>query len=226
MRRHAGYSQDGFVARLDPSLRGYLQLTYSTLLGGSSDDFVHALTLDDRGVAVVVGETSSSNFPTTADGWDTSYNGGPYQDAFIAKLDLLPTGVQMIGASSPGCDGPLAIGVTSIPSIGNSQFAVTCTRAPPNTRGEILIGTGVRTRPIRVVGVDVWLDPLLSLPTDSNGSGASRLVLAIPHDAQLIGVELSAQFCWMGPMNPPPCPPAGFSTSNALRIEIQPVAAR
>ncbi|HZN37809.1 MAG TPA: hypothetical protein VFD82_03345 [Planctomycetota bacterium] len=33
---------------------------------------------------------------------------------------------------------------------------------------------------------------------------------------------LFAQFLWLGPGAPAPCPPMGFSATNALDITIQP----
>ncbi len=39
------------------------------------------------------------------------------------------------GRSSPGCKGPVPISVTSMPKIGNANFALTCGNAPPNATG-------------------------------------------------------------------------------------------
>ena len=73
---------EGFPAALqdDPS-----HLLYSTFVGGSSVDFGAALVLDGAENAVVVGETWSSDFPTTPGAYDTGHNGGDY-DVFVLKL--------------------------------------------------------------------------------------------------------------------------------------------
>ncbi len=118
---------DGFVVRLSPSGSS---LVYATFLGGARDDGVADVALEG-GAAVVAGSTDSTDFPTTAGAFATTYNAGS-SDGFIARLDMLPTGVSAFGVSSPGCFGPLAIGVTSMPFIGNSAFSITCTNAPPN----------------------------------------------------------------------------------------------
>src|ERR1035438_3933473 len=73
-------------------------LTYSTYLGGSSDDLVHAIAVDSRGNVYLAGETVSPDFPVTAGalqpqqagipGNDCSIFTGCYlPDAFVTKLD-------------------------------------------------------------------------------------------------------------------------------------------
>ncbi len=55
---------DGFVAKLNPA---GTSLTYSTYLGGRSEDFVFALAVDSAGRAIVAGGTNSPDFPVTPD---------------------------------------------------------------------------------------------------------------------------------------------------------------
>jgi hypothetical protein len=69
-------------------------LAYSTYLGGGGDDYGYSITIDGSGNAYITGETWSSNFPTTAGAFDTSYNGGvPYTDVFVTKLNASGTAV-------------------------------------------------------------------------------------------------------------------------------------
>jgi hypothetical protein len=218
------YLGDGFVARLSPTGTG---LVYSTFLGGTGNEEASRLALDAQGMATVVGYTSSSGFPTTSGAFDTTHNGGTTfgEDGFITQLDMLPTGVAAFGHSSPGCTGPLAISVTSMPQVGNASFALTCGSAPPQASGLLLL-TGVRfTTPITVLGVEVWIDPTLAywpVSASSNQAGASEAPLPIPRVRALLGLRMFAQFFWVGPTSPPPCPPLGLSASNALDITIQP----
>jgi hypothetical protein len=60
-------------------------LLYSTLLGGNEGDYGWDITVDSIGNAYVTGYTESSNFPTTAGAYNTSFNGD--RDVFIAKFN-------------------------------------------------------------------------------------------------------------------------------------------
>lgn len=66
-------------------------LEYATFLGGSSSDFASHIILTPTGEAIVVGTTSSTNFPITPGAFDTSFNG--IQDGYITKLNANGTGL-------------------------------------------------------------------------------------------------------------------------------------
>jgi hypothetical protein len=70
------------VTKLDSSGSA---LSYSTLLGGSGDDFGEGITVDASGRAYVTGRTEATNFPTEQ-AVDSTYNGGNF-DAFVTKFD-------------------------------------------------------------------------------------------------------------------------------------------
>jgi len=78
----SGSGIDCFVARLNGALS---ELPASTFLGDTSDDVANGIAVDPTGGVWVAGGTMSSNFPTTANSYDTSHNGG--WDAFVSKLD-------------------------------------------------------------------------------------------------------------------------------------------
>ena len=52
-------------------------LIYSTYLGGSANESPHSLIVNSQEELIVMGTTSSSNFPTTAGAFDPTFNGGP-----------------------------------------------------------------------------------------------------------------------------------------------------
>jgi len=93
-----GGAEDVFVAKLNPVGS---ELAYATYLGSNSPDWGEAITLDGQGNVYVVGDTNSSDFPTTPGAFDTSFNGA--KDAFVAKLDVyVPNVVAPIEQPRPG----------------------------------------------------------------------------------------------------------------------------
>jgi len=72
---------DAIVSKLNPAGSG---LTYSTFLGGSQGDTGRGIALDAANNVYVTGFTTSSEFPTTANAFQTDYAGG--YDAFVSKL--------------------------------------------------------------------------------------------------------------------------------------------
>jgi Bacterial Ig-like domain/Beta-propeller repeat len=80
---------DGTLAKLDPTGSS---LAYATCLGGSDEDGSGAIAVDSQGAAYVSGVTSSSDFPTTAGAFDTTFNGGDI-DAFVTKVNASGTGL-------------------------------------------------------------------------------------------------------------------------------------
>ena len=84
-----GNSSDGFVTRLNAAG----ELTASTFLGGVFPDSVATVAFAPNGSIIAGGNTSSSDFPTTAGAFDRTYNapnassdGGAHGDMFIARL--------------------------------------------------------------------------------------------------------------------------------------------
>lgn len=80
-------------------------ITYSTYLGGSSNDYGDAIATDASGNAYVVGYSSSTNFPTTTGAYQTQCGscGGSNSNAFITKLDA--TGTTLIYSTYLGGSG-------------------------------------------------------------------------------------------------------------------------
>jgi hypothetical protein len=83
-------TRDAFVTKLDSLGQG---VVYSTYLGGIGDDYGRGIAMGVADV-YVTGFTNSSDFPTTVNAYDTSYNhasGSFLFDAFVTKLNLTTT---------------------------------------------------------------------------------------------------------------------------------------
>src|SRR5207244_1294385 len=63
---------DAFVSKLDPTLSS---LAYSTYIGGTSLDAANQVAVDGSGNAYISGYGTSTNYPTTAGAFDTSFAG-------------------------------------------------------------------------------------------------------------------------------------------------------
>jgi len=91
---------DAFVAKLNPAGN---TLLYSTFLGGaSSSETGRGIVLDGAGNAYVVGDTASSNFPTTADAIQPA-RASSNNDAFVTVLNS--TGTALLYSSYLGGTG-------------------------------------------------------------------------------------------------------------------------
>ena len=63
-------------------------LDYTTFVGGSGNDRVRDVALRGTEGAVVVGDTFSSDFPTTSGAYDDTPNGD--DDGHVAGYDAVP----------------------------------------------------------------------------------------------------------------------------------------
>ena len=74
--------QDGIIVKLDKSLSNIL---WSSYWGGSSDDALYSLAIDDNNDIYTAGGTSSSDIPTLASAYAPNYLGGT-SDAFVSHF--------------------------------------------------------------------------------------------------------------------------------------------
>jgi len=75
-------SLDTFLAKLNGEGTALL---YSTFLGGSGIDEVQGIALNSSADVYIVGQTTSLDYPTTTNAFDTSYNGS--RDVSVAKFN-------------------------------------------------------------------------------------------------------------------------------------------
>ena len=76
---------DAFVTGLNPAANRGASLVFSTLFGGSGDDYGLSITAEPSGSVYVTGVTASADFPTTTGAFAPTFGGAP-SDAFVAKI--------------------------------------------------------------------------------------------------------------------------------------------
>jgi hypothetical protein len=105
-------TSDAFVAKIDPT--GSV-LLYSTYLGGGADDAAAGIAVDAQGAVVVVGNTSSTDFPVSAQAFATTSRGSA--DGFVAKLD--PQGQALLFSTYLGGAGYETVAGVALDSQGD-----------------------------------------------------------------------------------------------------------
>ena len=90
--------QDVFVAKLNPGVSGAASLVYATYLGGRGNDYGTGIAVDGSGKIYVNGYTYSTDFPTTAGGYQNSDPVGSsgYEAAFVSVLDPAQVGTAQL----------------------------------------------------------------------------------------------------------------------------------
>src|SRR5204863_284947 len=121
-----GEHQVGFkVAAYDASQPLVIDpvLSYSTYLGGSNEDRDTRIAVDAAGNAYVAGETVSSNFPTTAGAFQTTFGGGVFGagNAFVTKLN--PTGSALVYSTYLGGSSSDAGYGIAVDAVANADAA-------------------------------------------------------------------------------------------------------
>ncbi len=107
--------KDAFVAKFDPfEERDRNTLVYASFFGGSSDDIGRGISLDSTNRAYVVGQTSSTNFPTRAVTGTTLFQGDQGGiDGFLARFNVATSGSASLQYSTyvGGANNDLALAV-------------------------------------------------------------------------------------------------------------------
>ena len=100
------------IIKYDTKATGRGARLYATYLGGSSADVPHSLVVNAQEELIILGSTSSTNFPTTPGAYDRTYNGGQKMepdnglefpngsDLFVAKLSS--DGARLLAATYLG----------------------------------------------------------------------------------------------------------------------------
>ena len=117
LQASSGGNCDAFVTKLNASGSA---LVFSTFLGGSHGDLAGGVAIDSTENVYVTGLTNSTDFPTTAGAFQTTYGGGN-SDVFITKLN--PTGSALVYSTYlGGTDAENGAGI-AVDSSGNAIVA-------------------------------------------------------------------------------------------------------
>lgn len=103
------------------------QLLYASYLGGSNNESAHSLVINSKKELLILGTTSSNDFPTTFGAIDNSYNGGsfdnnviPYStgsDLFVAKISQ--SGNQLLASTYLGGSSNDGMNPSGSPLVAN-----------------------------------------------------------------------------------------------------------
>jgi len=185
-----GGPEDGFVTKLNATGSAFV---YSTYLGRSAEDGANGVESDSAGNAYVTGHTESSNFPTTAGAFQTTYAGS--QDAFVTKLNPLGTGLvysTYLGGS--GTDGGLSITLDG--SFNAYVAGFTCsTNFPMVNPIQAALAGGCDAFVTKVNVLGTGLDYSTYLGGSGSDQGSGIVLDALPNpNAYVIGITNSSNF--------------------------------
>jgi uncharacterized protein (TIGR03437 family) len=211
LQARIGGASDSFVAKVNPAGAA---LSFSTFLGGGGAEAGNGIALDAAGNAIVVGETSSSNFPA-ADGYKNSSGGGT--DGFIAKYKADGSAIEFtsyFGGNSS--DQIFAVSVDKGGDIWvtgtSSSFDFPEVRPLPNTSNQSL---SAFVSSFSANGKQLIFSSRF-------GGGFSDVGRAITVDAgnnvYLAGIANSFSFPLINPV------PASNGTPNGFAVKLGPVA--
>ncbi|MFM1871939.1 MAG: hypothetical protein RL398_1361 [Planctomycetota bacterium] len=135
-----------------------------------------------------------------------------YRECVLANANLLPLvidnlevygvvpfGVTLGGVGSPTNSGTPSIGTAGgDPVLGNAAFQLTCSNMVPNGFGAVAIGLGGLGTGSAIPGAQpgalLYVNPLTTLLTFSDGLGQTAYGLGLPAANALVGLPLAAQW--------------------------------
>jgi len=124
-----GANSDAFVSKLNATGSA---LVYSTYLGGNGYDQSNGIVVDSNGSAYVTGYTDSTNFPTTAGAYQTTFGGGKLA-VFVTKLNTVGSAlVYSTYLSGSGNDNSYGI---ALDNSGNAYVTGSASAGFPTTAG-------------------------------------------------------------------------------------------
>ncbi|MFZ5877522.1 MAG: beta strand repeat-containing protein [Nitrospirota bacterium] len=192
---HGGGGTDAFVVKLNAAGNA---LAYGTYLGGSGADRANGVAVDAAGVASVVGQTASTNFPTANAAQTASGGAG---DAFVSKLNA--TGSAWVYSTYVGGSGADSGNGIAVDSAGNASITgQTASANFPTTATSLQPAFGGGSSDAFVAQLDP-LGAAVTYATYLGGAGAdSGAAIAVDAygTAYAIGSTGSSDFPTMNPI--------------------------
>ena len=194
----------GFVTKLTPSLTGTAQLTYSTYLGGDTEDQGNGIAADASGDAFVTGLTLSTNFPTTTNAYSTTALNPTNGGAFLTEINTV-TGTDVYstyfggtnGAGNAFLFGDEAFGIT-VDASSNAYIVGTATSSDFPTAGHTVSSCSTDANGIAFVSVINTTTPALAYSTCLGGAStetqAQTIALGPAGVAYVAGQTTSSDF--------------------------------
>lgn len=187
-----GGSNDGFVVRWSSTLATIVQATY---LGGSGGDVAHSLAIDPgSGDVLVAGQTLSTDFPGTANGFQTTKRDAT--DAFVARLNSALT-LLIRATYLGGDDSDLGVTIAAHPTTGDVYVGGETRSANfPGTLGgaQPKLGGGTDGFVARLNGQLTALIQATYLGASAEDSGNKLVIQPATGDVYLVGETLSTDF--------------------------------
>jgi hypothetical protein len=119
---------------------------------------------------------------------------------FLANMAAPVSGFLAFGSGTPGCWGTLGLAAGGAPSVGNAQFKVLATGAPPNALGLLLLGNGADLAGSDPLGVgcvfhvDLLASTLLlGFNALDDDGGCAAAAVPVPNIPALLGGQFAVQ---------------------------------
>jgi hypothetical protein len=219
---------DAVFAKLNPAGNGAADLLYATYLGGNANERGNDLAVSANGVVSIVGNTNSTNFPTTPGAFQPANAGGicssvNCNDAFALKLNPAGAGAaDLIYSTYLGGANADDFGAgVSIDAAGNIYAAGSASAGFPTTAGayQTMYGGGSGAGDAFLVKLNPNLQGGASLvySTFLGGSGpdsARRIVTDETSRVYAVGNTSSTNFPLRNPLQ------AALSGSSDLFVAV------
>ncbi|MBU6119954.1 DUF7948 domain-containing protein [Hymenobacter siberiensis] len=111
--------EDMGIIKYNTSVSGATARVWATYLGGNSSEFPHSLVVNAQNELVVLGSTSSTNYPTTTGAWQRFFGGGSSLDPFTDGFPYdMPNGSDLV-VTRFSADGSRLLASTYLGGSGN-----------------------------------------------------------------------------------------------------------